>query len=190
MEASIQNRSGSGDGNLSPDDSKFGAAGEALATVKKKILLDEKRVELGPDEIGGRPRHRDWAMQVDPAARLVWPVLPFNPYCNAPETDLRYAVGMLPAPVQHTAVDVSSAPHAMTRTYAGVSDRSSQHSKSARDWPGWASVRPLAGRHEQVTSRGDGRIYENAPGDPRHARAADGELLVKLPCESALSRAI
>ena len=125
MEASIQNRSGSGDGNLSPDDSKFGAAaGEALETARKKILLDEKRVELGPDEIGGRPRHRDWAMQVDPAARLVWPVLPFNPYGNAPETDLRYAVGVLPAPVQPTAVDVADSVWRNGDSCRGVADRS------------------------------------------------------------------
>jgi hypothetical protein len=27
--------------------------------------------------------------------RLVWPVYPFNPYSDSPETDLRYAVGAL-----------------------------------------------------------------------------------------------
>jgi hypothetical protein len=37
---------------------------------------------------------------VDPSARLVWPVYPFNPYKNAPETELRHAVGVLSTPVQ------------------------------------------------------------------------------------------
>ena len=34
-------------------------------------------------------------MKVDPSARLVWPVYPFNPYGNAPETSLEWAVGAL-----------------------------------------------------------------------------------------------
>ena len=75
-------------------------AGEMLETAKTKVMLDEKRIELSPGEIGGWIRHRGWKLTVDPAARLVWPVLPFNPYRNAPETDLRYAVGVLPAPVK------------------------------------------------------------------------------------------
>jgi hypothetical protein len=37
---------------------------------------------------------------VDNSARLVWPVLPFNPYRNAPETDMRHAIGVLTVPVQ------------------------------------------------------------------------------------------
>jgi len=75
-------------------------AGEVLETAKKKSVLDEKRVELGPDDIGGWIRHRGWTLKVDPAARVVWPVLPFNPYRNAPETDLVHAVGALSVPVK------------------------------------------------------------------------------------------
>jgi hypothetical protein len=75
-------------------------AGEPLETAKTKIVLDDKRIELGPDQIGGWIRHRGWTLTVDPTARLVWPVLPFNPYRNAPETDLRYAVGVLSVPVK------------------------------------------------------------------------------------------
>ena len=71
-----------------------------METEKVKVTLDEQRIELSPEEIGGRIRHRGWALRVDPAARLIWPVLPFNPYRNAPETDLRYAVGVLTVPVQ------------------------------------------------------------------------------------------
>jgi hypothetical protein len=75
-------------------------AGETLETAKSKVVLDKQRVELGPDQIGGWIRHRGWTLRVDPTARLVWPVLPFNPYRNAPETDLRYAVGVLSVPVK------------------------------------------------------------------------------------------
>jgi hypothetical protein len=75
-------------------------AGETLETAAEKLVLDDKRIELGPDQIGGWLRHRGWTLRVDPTARLVWPVLPFNPYRNAPETDLRYAVGVLSVPVK------------------------------------------------------------------------------------------
>ncbi len=75
-------------------------AGETLETATTRILLGDQRVELGPDQVGGWVRHRGWTLRVDPAARLVWPVLPFNPYRNAPETSLRYAVGVLSVPVK------------------------------------------------------------------------------------------
>ncbi len=75
-------------------------AGETLETAKSKIVLGEKRIELSPDQIGGWIRHRGWTLRVDPTARLVWPVLGFNPYRNAPETDLRHAVGVLTVPVK------------------------------------------------------------------------------------------
>jgi hypothetical protein len=75
-------------------------AGETLETAKTKVVLDEKRIELTPDQIGGSIRHRGWTLIVDPAARLSWPILPFNPYRNAPETELRHAVGVLSVPVR------------------------------------------------------------------------------------------
>jgi hypothetical protein len=76
------------------------AAGEVLTTAGGKTVLGEKRIELGPEELGGRVGHRGWTLKVPPAARLVWPVYPFNPYRNAPETELRHAVGVLSVPVQ------------------------------------------------------------------------------------------
>jgi hypothetical protein len=75
-------------------------AGAVLETAKSRIVLDEKRVELEPDQIGGWITHRGWTLHVDPTARLVWPILPFNPYRNAPETSLSYAVGVLSVPVK------------------------------------------------------------------------------------------
>ena len=71
-------------------------AGEVLETgAAKKITLGAERIELGPAELGGWIRHHGWSMHIDPAARLVWPVYPFNPYGNAPETSLEWAVGAL-----------------------------------------------------------------------------------------------
>jgi hypothetical protein len=75
-------------------------AGETLETAKTKVVLNDKRIELGPGQIGGELRHRGWTLRVDPTARLVWPVLPYNPYRNGPETDLRHAVGVLSVPVK------------------------------------------------------------------------------------------
>jgi hypothetical protein len=74
--------------------------GETLETARTKIVLDNNRVELLPDQIGGWIRHRGWTLHVDPTARLTWPVLPFNPYANAPEKDIRHAVGVLTVPVK------------------------------------------------------------------------------------------
>src|SRR5262249_43433061 len=74
--------------------------GGTLETAKTKVVLDERRRELTPDQIGDWIRHRGWTLRVDPTARLVWPILPFNPYRNAPETDLRHAVGVLSVPVK------------------------------------------------------------------------------------------
>jgi hypothetical protein len=73
--------------------------GEVLETAHRKVMLDRNPIELGPEEIGGWIRHRGWTLKVPPTARLIWPVLPFNPYRAAPETDLRYAVGRLQVPL-------------------------------------------------------------------------------------------
>jgi hypothetical protein len=75
-------------------------AGEVLETARTKVTLDKSPVELGPEDIGGWIRHRGWTLRVPPSAHLTWPVLPFNPYRNAPETDLRYAVGRLRVPLK------------------------------------------------------------------------------------------
>ena len=74
-------------------------AGEVLETAQAHIVLGEKRIEFGADQIGGSIRHHGWSLQVDPSARLIWPIYPFNPYRNGPETDLRHAVAALSIPL-------------------------------------------------------------------------------------------
>jgi hypothetical protein len=74
--------------------------GETLETASRKIVLSSEPVELGPEEIGGFIRHTGWKMTVDPSASLTWPVFGFNPYRNAPETELRHAVGRLAVPIR------------------------------------------------------------------------------------------
>lgn len=83
-------------------------AGELLETSKSKVILGENRIEWGPKEIDSIICHRDWTLQVPAEARLVWPVYPFNPYANGPETKLDYAVGALTVPLHFTASPGSS----------------------------------------------------------------------------------
>jgi hypothetical protein len=88
-------------------------AGEPLETGKSKVVLGENRIELGPEDLGGLIRHRGWALTVPPGARLTWPIFPFNPYRNAPETTLQHAVGALSVPVK---VKLPAAPSLPWRT--------------------------------------------------------------------------
>jgi hypothetical protein len=75
--------------------------GETLETATgRKIILGTETIELSPQDIGGWIRHHGWTLNVDPAAKLTWPVYPFNPYQNKLETSLKQAVGVLSVPVQ------------------------------------------------------------------------------------------
>lgn len=74
--------------------------GELLETGKARVMLGADRVERGPDDVAGLVRHRGWSLRVDSPARLVWPVFPYNPYANAPETSLGLAVGVLTVPIR------------------------------------------------------------------------------------------
>jgi hypothetical protein len=75
-------------------------AGEALETgAGRSITLGPEKIELSPGDLGGSIRHNGWTIKLDPAASLIWPVYPQNPYADAPETQLRYAVGRLTIPL-------------------------------------------------------------------------------------------
>ena len=74
-------------------------AGEVLETgAGKKITLGTDRITL-PD-LGGWISHHGWKLKLDPTAKLVWPIYPHNPYSDAPETNIRYAVGALHVPLR------------------------------------------------------------------------------------------
>jgi hypothetical protein len=77
-------------------------AGEALETARRTVRLSADAVHLSPEEIGGWIRHRGWTIHVDPTASLTWPVYPYNPYADAPETTLEHAVGALSVPLRLT----------------------------------------------------------------------------------------
>jgi hypothetical protein len=79
-------------------------SGEELETgAGRRCLLGAERIELGPEELGGWIAHRGWRLRLDPTARLAWPVYPYNPYRNAPETGLEHAVAALSVPLRFSA---------------------------------------------------------------------------------------
>ena len=63
-------------------------------------MLGAERIELSAEAVGGSIRSHGWTLKTDPAARLVWPIYPYNPYANGPEKNLEYAVGLLSIPVR------------------------------------------------------------------------------------------
>src|SRR5262249_33579824 len=75
-------------------------AGEVLETARSRTILGRTPIALEPDQLGGTIRHHGWSLNVPPSARLTWPVYPFNPYSNGPETDLPPAAGAPPLPVK------------------------------------------------------------------------------------------
>jgi hypothetical protein len=75
--------------------------GEPLQTgAGKQILLGAEQIEVSPETLGGSIRHHGWTLKLDPTARLVWPVYPYNPYANGPEKTLDRAVGVLSVPLR------------------------------------------------------------------------------------------
>jgi hypothetical protein len=77
----------------------------------KKIVLGRDSIDMEPDDIGGWIRHDGWTLKVDPAARLTWPVYPYNPYSNGPEKTLEHAVGRLTVPLNLKSQHESIRPH-------------------------------------------------------------------------------
>jgi hypothetical protein len=75
-------------------------SGEALETGSgKRVLLGAERLSLLPSDLRGRIVHHGWTLDVPEGASLEWPVFPHNPYADAPETNLAYAVGRLTLPL-------------------------------------------------------------------------------------------
>ncbi len=70
--------------------------GEILETESGRWTIGAEPLQVS----AGRVRHHGWTLEAGAAARLTWPVYPFNPYANAPETNLSYAVGALSVPLQ------------------------------------------------------------------------------------------
>jgi hypothetical protein len=75
-------------------------AGLSLETgAGRRFELGSQKLELSGQDLGGRITHGGWSVRLDPAAKLHWPVFPFNPYSNAPTSSLDTAVGVVSVPV-------------------------------------------------------------------------------------------
>ncbi|MBL7761878.1 MAG: hypothetical protein JNL23_00500 [Chitinophagaceae bacterium] len=76
--------------------------GETIETgAGKKVILSENKIDWSDAELGGWIKHNGWVMQIPPGMHLSWPVFPFNPYKNKPETELSLAVGRLFTPLKN-----------------------------------------------------------------------------------------
>jgi hypothetical protein len=76
-------------------------SGEPLETATgARFVLGAERLDLGPEAFGDWILHHGWRLRLDPSAQLAWPVYPYNPYRNAPETSLAHAVGTLSVPLR------------------------------------------------------------------------------------------
>lgn len=88
-----------------PEEARLGLqlclkSGESLETATgERFVLGTEPLDLGPQELGEWIFHHGWRCRLDPTARLAWPVYPYNPYQNAPETSLDHAVGALTVPL-------------------------------------------------------------------------------------------
>ena len=75
--------------------------GEELVTGSgRRFVVGTEAVELDASALGGQIQHHGWRLKLNADARLVWPVYPYNPYRNEPETSLDYAVATLSVPLK------------------------------------------------------------------------------------------
>jgi hypothetical protein len=86
-------------------------AGRTLETCTgRKLLLDATKINLGPADIGGWIHYPCWKLKTEAPVRLIWPVYPYNPYGDAPETSLDHAVAALSVPLRTIGPEDSSEP--------------------------------------------------------------------------------
>ncbi|MDR3677978.1 MAG: hypothetical protein P4N24_21035 [Acidobacteriota bacterium] len=75
--------------------------GQSIETgVGTKLVLGSTRIDLSSQDLGGWIHYPGWKMRIDAPAQLTWPVYPYNPYANAPETTLEHAVAVLSVPLR------------------------------------------------------------------------------------------
>ncbi len=65
----------------------------------RQFIPGNDRIELAEEELGGSIQHNGWNLKLPTGASLTWPVYPFNPYSNGPETILEHAVAVLSFPL-------------------------------------------------------------------------------------------
>ncbi|MEO6960486.1 MAG: hypothetical protein ABIY90_00875 [Puia sp.] len=76
-------------------------SGQEIETgTGKKVVLGNDKIEWGDAETVGVLKHHGWVLHLPPGMHFSWPVYPFNPYHNAPETELSKAIGRLSLPLE------------------------------------------------------------------------------------------
>jgi hypothetical protein len=65
-----------------------------------ETVLGKERIDLSGDEIGESIMHNGWVLHLPRGAHLTWPVFPYNPYTDSPETSLDHAIGILSVPLK------------------------------------------------------------------------------------------
>jgi hypothetical protein len=76
-------------------------AGMTLKTASGlQIVLGSDQTDLSDGQLGGSIIHNGWILHLPENAHLTWPVFPFNPYTDGPETSLDHAIGILSVPLQ------------------------------------------------------------------------------------------
>lgn len=65
-----------------------------------EIVLGSQRTDLSAEKLGKSIIHNGWILNLPENAHLTWPVFPFNPYADGPETTLDHAVGVLSVPLK------------------------------------------------------------------------------------------
>jgi len=89
-----------------PDDAVIGLqlnltqGKELRSATGKAATVSKDAVVWASAELGGELGHADWSLAVDSEASLQWPVFPYNPYRNGPETKLEHAVALLRVPLK------------------------------------------------------------------------------------------
>lgn len=72
---------------------------EIVTGSGRKYRLGSSKIELGDEELKGSIRHNGWTFYFPSGFHLTWPVFPFNPYKDAPESSLSNAIGRLSVPL-------------------------------------------------------------------------------------------
>ncbi len=67
-----------------------------------RATISDARISWDGDQLGGSITHNGWTLRVPPGAHFEWPVRPYNPYRNGPETRLNRAIGTLTVPLTFT----------------------------------------------------------------------------------------
>lgn len=75
--------------------------GQTLTTgAERTLTVDATHIKLNAAEMNGSIRHNGWTLKLKDEASLEWPVYPYNPYRNGPETLLKHAVALLRIPLK------------------------------------------------------------------------------------------